>query len=350
MAGVIAYREEYSRIAFTPFSLRDVWSGRVRVLMRLYEELSLSAWLTIECPGPAKREDIALVHDEGYISYVERMSREGRGYLDYGDTPAYPGVYEDALLAVGGTLLCVEKVLSGVRVAFNPQGGFHHAKRSGAAGFCVFNDVALAAVLLERAGLKVAVVDVDGHHGDGTQEILYSKPILKVSTHMYALGFYPGTGYINELGEGEGYGYSVNVPLPPTAGDDAFLYVLDELLGPLLRSYKPDVVVLQSGADSHAGDPLVGLELTTLSYLRLAELVGEVAKGFVVLAGGGYQREVAPRVWLTVILTLVGAPAELIAKVRDSNEGTRSPPRVMDIVRWRVKELKAKLSRVHGPL
>lgn len=351
MKGVLAFRDEYLRIAFTPLSLRDVWSGRVRVLMALVRSLGLEEWLRIERPEPASRDDLLLVHDEEYVDYVERMGRIGRGYLDYGDTPAYPGVYEDALLAVGGTVLCVREVLRGSsRVCFNPQGGFHHARRSSAAGFCVFNDVALAAVLLRDAGRRVAVVDVDGHHGDGTQEILYSDPILKISTHMYAPGFYPGTGYINELGEGEGYGYSVNVPLPPRTGDDAFAYVLGEVIEPLLSAYKPDVVVLQCGADSHSGDPLVGLELTTLSYLSLAKMLREKAESFVVLAGGGYQADVAPKVWLTAVLTLVGAPDDVVAKLRDPEEGTKTSEAAFSLLRRRVSELKKALEPIHGPL
>ena len=351
MKGVVAFREEYLRIAFTPFSLREVWSGRVAVLIKLYRELSLDKYLDLKPPEPATPQDLYLVHSEEYVDYVRRKSAEGYGLLDYGDTPSFPGVFEDALLAVGGTILCVNEIVKGnYKVAFNPQGGFHHAKRDRAAGFCVFNDVALAAVLLEKAGHRVAVLDVDGHHGDGTQQILYDKPILKISTHMYYPGFYPGTGYINELGEGEGYGYSVNVPLPPDSGDDVFEYVLEELIEPLLTLYKPSVVVLQCGADSHLGDPLVGLALTTLSYRTLAESLKKLRVPLVVLSGGGYVKEVAARVWLSTLLALLGAAEEVLSPLMDEEEGTKSPESVRRLVERRINDLKAYLREVYGDL
>ena len=352
--NIIAFRKEYEEIAFTPRQLYRIWTNRVKLFVETYKSYMLDRWFKILRPEAVEDELLNLVHDEKYIEYVREMSEVGEGYLDYGDTPAYRGVYEKALLALGGTRLIVENIVSGkVKVGFNPQGGFHHAGIRRAAGFCVFNDVALAAVLLSNSGFKVAILDVDGHHGDGTQEILYERPILKVSTHMYAPGFFPGTGYVDELGSGRGYGYNVNIPLPPGVGDDTYIEVIEELIVPLLLWYKPDAVILQSGADSHLGDPLVGLALTTYSYkmlaLKIASRISSV-KGVVVLAGGGYAPEIAVKVWWTVLLTLVRAPDKVVEQFSTAKKPTKTPESLKKVVRDRINRLKKELVDIHGSI
>ncbi|MEM2914724.1 MAG: acetoin utilization protein AcuC, partial [Candidatus Bathyarchaeia archaeon] len=166
---------------------------------------------------PATEDELMLIHTKEYINFVKKKSEEGTGYLDYGDTPATKGCFEVASIRVGGSLYGAELIMDGkVDHAFNPGGGFHHARESNAAGFCIFNDVALTVRLLQKKyGVKrIAVVDIDGHHADGTQSILYREPILKISLHRYDGFFYPGTGSLEEYGEGEGKGYNVNIPLP----------------------------------------------------------------------------------------------------------------------------------------
>ncbi len=353
MRSALVYCEKYLEFAFTPPSLRWNWTERNRLFMRLFERYGLDEYVDVVEPLPASEEELMLVHDRKYVDYVKEISKRGVGYLDYGDTPAYRGVYEDAALAFGGTSKLVDLVLEGrYRSGFNMQGGFHHARRDSAAGFCVFNDVALAALKAHRRGLRVAVVDVDGHHGDGTQSILYREPVLKISIHKYGYGFYPGTGDVDELGEGEGLGYSVNIPLPHGAGDDALGYALEEVVKPLLEKYEPEFLVLQMGADGHLGDPLVGLRLTSISYRKLARelkrIANEYAEGRIVgLGGGGYDPEATARMWMITFCEIAEVPQELrdgvYGDLRDGVEGTASSPRVLDVVRDRVKRLKKSL-------
>ncbi|RLE63319.1 MAG: acetoin utilization protein AcuC, partial [Thermoprotei archaeon] len=220
--NAIAFSEKYLKIAFTPPDLAWNWKIRNKLFKDFFDRYNLDKYVDVIEPEPAEEDELLLIHDSKFIGYVKKKSETGIGYLDYGDTPAYKGIYEDATLVVGGTAKLAKLILKGrYKKGFNPQGGFHHAQKSSAAGFCVFNDVALAAMLASRENLRVAVIDIDGHHGDGTQFILYDKPLLKISFHRYG-HFYPGTGDVDELGEGEGYGYSVNIPFPSGAGDDAF--------------------------------------------------------------------------------------------------------------------------------
>ncbi|OYT29839.1 MAG: acetoin utilization protein AcuC [Thermofilum sp. ex4484_82] len=352
--NAIAYTEKYLEIAFTPLSLRWNWQIRNKYFIQLFYKYNLKEYIDVLEPELAKEEELQLVHSRKYIGYVKMKSIDGEGYLDYGDTPAYKGVFEDALLAVGGTVKLVKLLMKRVyQASFNPQGGFHHAQKNSAAGFCVFNDVALAATLAYNHGLKVAVIDVDGHHGDGTQFILYNKPILKISFHRYG-NFYPGTGYVNELGEGDGYGYSVNIPLPARSGDDVFVYVLDNLIVPLLEDYKPEIIIAQMGVDAHLGDPLVDLRLTSKSYrlfaMRLKEIADKYSNGRILgLGGGGYDPDSTSRMWIIMISEIFDIPNDIREKIyndlKDKVEDTKSENQVFETVRERLKYLQSELRK-----
>ncbi len=263
-------------------------------------------------PERATLDELRLVHTEKYIHYVEEMCKGGSGLLDSGDTPAAKGLFEGALRVVGGSILGAKLILEGkVDHAFNPGGGLHHAKAGRASGFCVFNDIAVTVRYLQRnCGIKrIAVVDVDGHHGDGTQQIFYDEPILKISSHR--IGIFPGTGYVEEMGVGEGRGYSVNIPLQGGTGDEAYLYAFHEIVPPLLKSYRPEIIINQFGIDGHYQDPLVGLSLTTKTYEKVAEtmhsLAHELCSGkLLVLGGGGYDIENTAKCWAIMFATICG--------------------------------------------
>jgi acetoin utilization protein AcuC len=298
------WSDEYLKYSFPgdhPFkSLRESMTRKILETKGAFHEIDL-----VE-PELIDESTLRLVHSKEYIEFVKEMSRKGQGMLDEFDTPAFPGIYEAALVRVSGTVTALN-LLEKYDHAVNVGGGFHHAKRDAASGFCVFNDVALTAKLAEKKYGRVAVIDIDGHHGDGTQFLLYDDPnVLKVSLHMYHPNFFPGTGNYDEIGVGEGEGYTLNVPLPPGTGDDLYIKAFDEVVVPKVRQFKPNLIIFVVGGDSHFDDPLVELKLTTLGYLEIAKrvhsLAHEFANGKLIMTGaGGYSYESTARVWATVI-------------------------------------------------
>jgi len=248
---------------------------------------------------------LELVHTSHYIELVKRLSKIGKGALSL-DTPAFKGMFNWALLYTSGSISATKKAkLEKVHV-FNPCGGLHHAQREIGGGFCVFNDVALAAIWLFLNKSKPAVVDWDAHAGDGTMLILYDKPILKISIHEDPLYLYPGRGFVDEVGKGEGYGFTINIPLPPLSTDREFMAAIDKIVIPALNSYKPDIIILQSGADGHYTDPLTHLNYTVKGYKYAAERLRKMNIPIVMLGGGGYDLDAIPIIWATVYSTLIG--------------------------------------------
>jgi acetoin utilization deacetylase AcuC-like enzyme len=247
-------------------------------------------------PREATPEELALCHDPAYIAAVERTASVARYDFDP-DTHTSPDSYKTAVLAAGGVLTAVEAVMDGAAdngfAIVRPPG--HHALAGRAMGFCLFNNVAIAArYLVERRGLKrVAVVDWDVHHGNGIQDIFYgSAAVLYFSTHQFP--FYPGTGALDEVGVGEGAGFTVNAPMPAAFGDDEYLRMFDAVLAPTLRQYRPEFILVSSGFDAHFRDPLGGMRVTESGFAAMARrvkrLAAECCKGRVVAAlEGGYD-------------------------------------------------------------
>lgn len=344
------YHEVYDGRGFS--RVRESWR-RYALAKALLEEVGLlDGALRRYRQSPATLEELLPVHERGYVEFVRRRDAEGHGYLDYGDTPAYPGVWDRSLLAVGGTLLAARLIAAGeVRHAFNPGGGLHHARRERAAGFCVFNDVVVAVRALQREfGLsRIAILDFDGHHGDGTQDLLYAEPLLTVSLHRYGGRFFPGCGRADELGFGAGAGYNLNVPLPRQVGDQAYLWAVRDAVLPRLYAYRPELVVVQIGADGHHGDPLVRLGLTTNTYAELGALTHRAAHDLcsgrlLLVAGGGYRPEAVARCWLAFLSPLVGAPnAAAAGRIREllRDDGPEPIAGAMAQVREVVAELRA---------
>ncbi|MFO7285970.1 MAG: acetoin utilization protein AcuC [Gammaproteobacteria bacterium] len=261
---------------------------------------------------PASREEIEWFHAPEYVDRVIELSERGRGYLDHGDTPAFPGVYEAAAHVVGGTLAALAAVVSEGRPAFIPIGGLHHASRRGAAGFCVFNDCGIAIEAARRVhGIRrVAYVDIDAHHGDGVFYGFEDDPdVLFADLHEDGRFLYPGTGSRSETGRGPAEGTKLNIPLPPGANDAHFLEAWEEVEAYLERG-KPELVLFQCGADSLAGDPITHLQFSEEAHAHAAKRLREIAERhaqgrLLAMGGGGYNRRNLARAWTRVVEALV---------------------------------------------
>jgi acetoin utilization protein AcuC len=295
-------------------------------------------------PDQVERDTLHLVHPPEFVAEVERICLAD-GLLDLGDTPGNPGLFTGALSAVGGTVRGACGIMNGEFThAFNPGGGLHHAHPTRSLGFCVFNDIAVAVRWLQKEHhlTRIAVVDIDGHHGDGTQSIFYREPVLTVSLHRYGQRFYPGTGGVGERGEGSGEGFNINVPLPAGTGDRPYLHAYRSIVVPALRAYRPEMIIGQFGADAHYLDPLVGLGLTTATYEEVArtthELAHQMSEGrYLVVGGGGYHLDATRRAWSMMFAVLAGhdkdpgVAALRDAPARDVDEGiTAEAERIID--------------------
>jgi acetoin utilization protein AcuC len=272
-------------------------------------------------PHEAPEDDLRLAHSSGYIEAVRHAGDWATDFrptmgLGTGDNPTFPGMHEAAALTCGATTQAIEEILAGRRPkTFSIAGGMHHAHRSRAAGFCVYNDAAVGICVAKREhpGLRVLYLDIDAHHGDGVQEAFASSAeVMTVSIHESGLYLFPGTGFPTEIGYGEGEGYAANVPLPRNATDACFALAFEQVAAPLARAFRPDVIVAQLGVDSHHTDPLTDLGLTLPGYRSLVReiiaLADEVCQGrLAALGGGGYRIvDVVPPAWAWVMAELSG--------------------------------------------
>jgi acetoin utilization deacetylase AcuC-like enzyme len=230
-------------------------------------------------PPPATVEELEAAHLPGYVEALlgatRRADDEGRGGWIDPDTWLGPGSGAAALASAGGAVEAVRRVLGGERRSAlsltRPPG--HHATREVAMGFCLFNNVAVAACAALAAGLeRVAIVDFDVHHGNGTQDVFWERgDVLYVSTHQWPL--YPGTGAASERGRGDGEGLTLNLPLPAGSGEAEYLQVFDAAIAPALRAHRPELILVSAGFDAHRDDPLAGMALTSAAYARLARRI-----------------------------------------------------------------------------
>ena len=270
-------------------------------------------------PRMATREEIQYFHTPEYVEFVSSYSEQGHGFLDGGDTPAYPGVFEASSYVVGGTLEALAEIMEGsIRRAFIPIGGLHHAGRGRAAGFCVFNDcgVAIEAALRLYGIDRLAYVDIDAHHGDGVFYGFEDDPhVMFADIHEDGRYLYPGTGSRGETGRGDAKGTKLNIPMPPEAGDTEFLAAWEEVEA-YLADNPPQLLLLNCGADSLAGDPITHLAYSENAHghaaTRLRELAEQYCEGRVLgMGGGGYDRTNLARAWTRSVEGFLDAASEL---------------------------------------
>lgn len=273
-------------------------------------------------PAPAGDAELEIVHDPGYISAVRKAGAAPQDWfgpfgIGAGDTPPFPDMHEASAQIVAATTAALADIADGrVTRAFCPAGGLHHAHRDHAAGFCVYNDVAvaIASAVREHPGLRVAYVDVDVHHGDGVQEAFYKrKDVLTISVHESGSYLFPGTGRTTETGIRDAVGFAVNLPLPPGAGDECYSLAFERVIAPAVRTFAPGIIVAQLGADTHRDDPLAHIATTVRGQYRMAQslvkLAEEVCDGRILATGGGgYDAfSATPRAWACAIAALLGA-------------------------------------------
>jgi acetoin utilization protein AcuC len=260
-------------------------------------------------PRAARVDELALFHTVAYIDKVSRLSVTGGGYLDDGDTPALPGIFEAASAVVGAVLCAVDEIMHGNhRRAFVPIAGLHHAARDRAAGFCVFNDCGVAVEYLRsKYGLRrIAYVDIDAHHGDGVFYGFEDDPdLVFADIHEDGRYLYPGTGHADETGTGRARGTKLNVPVAPGAGDAEFRKAWDTVER-YVDAQRPEFIIMQCGADSLAGDPITHLRWTEEAHAHAAAALCRLAdrhcEGRIIgTGGGGYNRRNLARAWTRVV-------------------------------------------------
>ena len=271
--------------------------------------------VVVEDPVLAGAQAVLSFHDTEYVELVKMASKRGGVLLDRGDTPAFKGAFEASLYVVGSTLAALDMVMAGrdnrerrVHHAFNPIGGLHHARRDSAGGFCIFNDIGVTILAArEKYRIKrIAYIDIDAHHGDGVFYEFEDDPLLFFADiHEDGRYLYPGTGSAGEIGKGSAAGTKLNIPLQPGAGDDEFIKAFGKI-EQFVDNVKPELIILQCGADGLVGDPITHLQYTSKAHRFAADSLHRLAHKhcngrIVALGGGGYSRANIGTAWTEVI-------------------------------------------------
>jgi acetoin utilization deacetylase AcuC-like enzyme len=289
--------------------------NRVQTLLPALEQHRLLPDLIQVPTTPATIEQLRRVHTNELIEYVRQVSLRGGGLLDHGDTYVTGESFELARLAAGSCAAAVDQIMTGqVHNGFalvRPPG--HHAETDRASGFCLFNNVAVAArqAQVVHKAKRVAIIDFDVHHGNGTQDIFFEDDsVLFVSVHLFAPYFYPGIGGMHEIGVGRGRDYTLNVPLPPYVGDKGYQRVFDELIEPRLRTFQPEIIIVSAGFDAHWQDPLAMGGLSLTGYAGIARKLLAYARDLcqdriLFVLEGGYQLDVLTASVVNVFHTLL---------------------------------------------
>ena len=323
-------------------------------------------------PREATEGEACGFHSQGYLETL-RVASNGMWVpnlfshgLGTSDNPVFPDVYDWAMSVAGASIVCAEEILSGrADRAFNISGGLHHAMPSRASGFCHVNDGVLAIQTLVKAGKRVAYVDIDAHHGDGVQHAFYtSGEVLTISVHQSGYTIFPGTGFVEETGQGPGEGTSVNVPLLPGAGDAAYERAFEAIVLPVVRAFAPDVLVTQLGSDAIVGDVVANLRMSLRQFERAVVAFRDLGVPWIALGGGGYDVNNVVRAWtlawavLTETdladevppewVTLAARYNVVISKLRGNIDRTPTEDSVLDDLERTIAALRDTVFRILG--
>ncbi|MCP4549839.1 MAG: GNAT family N-acetyltransferase [bacterium] len=303
--SIIVYSGRYSQFSygqghpFKPERARDA-------LQLIRQEGYLSEpWIRVEEPVLISKERLAESHDRDYLDALE-AANDGSWHerllafnIGGDECPLFKGIFDYMRLFTSATSTAVDLITDeNANIVFNPLGGFHHASRAHAEGFCYANDAIMAIDRLLARGFRVAYVDIDAHHGNGVQDAYYDDDrVLFIDLHQFSPGFYPHSGAETELGEKLGKGYTINIPLPPGCDDEAYLEVFRRVAKPALERFNPTVIVSVIGADTHRSDPLSELRLTNNGQAEAVRMLRENCHHLLLLGGGGYETKTTTRSW-----------------------------------------------------
>jgi acetoin utilization protein AcuC len=298
-SGDLARQEYKSSHPFKPVRARLMYE-----LLNRYDLISSEDQGVVK-PGLMDEELLYMFHTREYVQLLKEGERGEFSvemlYAGLGteDNPIFRDMYQYALSASSATFEGAMMLHHGeARFVFNPFGGFHHAGRNHAEGFCYINDVAVSITDLVNRGRRVAYIDIDAHHGNGVQEAFYgTNKVLKISLHESGETLYPGSGFESETGEGDGVGYNVNVPLQAGTDDEVYLLAFETLVPPLLKGFRPDIVVACIGCDTHREDPLSHLNLTSNGYKKVISIINDLSPKVLALGSGGYKLHKTAALW-----------------------------------------------------
>ena len=294
---------------------------RIAMTHSLVIGYGLDKYMDVYKPRRAQRDELLSFHSEDYVETLRSTDPDTfrttiSSFAKYGldeDCPIFPGLFDFCRLYSGASIEGAAKLNSGqYDIAVNWAGGLHHAKKSSSSGFCFINDCVLGILELLKVHARVLYIDIDIHHGDGVEEAFYcTDRVMTLSTHLYRPEwFFPGTGALEEIGEGPGRGYSVNVPLVEGCTDDDFMFMFKPILERVMQVFSPGAIVLQCGADGLVGDRLGTFNMTVEGHAQAVELVKSYNIPTLVLGGGGYTKTNVARAWTLGTAALVGATLE----------------------------------------